>query len=68
LLNVVQNKQLYQVREFKSRQPSTDESRLTKTGSQESRDGGQKEHQQSIKVVLPFCFNVYFTVLSIITE
>jgi len=45
--------QLYQFRESKARQPSTDDSRLTKTGSQESREGGQKERQQGIKVVLP---------------
>jgi len=43
--------QLYQFRESRARQPNTDESRLTKTGSGDSRDGSLKERQQSIKVV-----------------
>jgi len=43
--------QLYQLRESKTRQPSTDDGRLTKTGSLES----QKERQQSIKVLSPVC-------------
>jgi len=47
----IENKQLYQLRELKARQPSIEENRLTKTGSQESRDGSHKERQQSVKVV-----------------
>jgi len=50
----IENAQLYQLRESKARQPSIEDSRLTKTGSQESRDGSQKERQQSIKVVCYF--------------
>ena len=52
------NDQLFQVRESKARQSSTDENRLTKTGSQESRDGTQKERQPSIKVVLLFVVSI----------